>query len=253
MNIVITGATGTIGSALIKKIDLHRRDENIYITGRNTQKLNSLSVETGNRIVPYHTDLSLKDEIDWFISVLPRNIDILINIAATAPIIRTQNQYGEEMQFAVNLLSYYRLCTGLIRRMRPGARIVNVSSQYVGDLDFADLQFKHRPYDNRKAYRQSKLGVRMITKALSVAPEFQHVDINSIHPGGVSSELTACLNIGADDTAETGADSIYNLAFNPELKGLTGEYFEYKERVPCSLNLSTQACQALIEILKTYQ
>jgi len=62
------------------------------------------------------------------------------------------------MQFQVNILSYYAMMEGFaqVLKANPQSRIVNVASNYAGDLDQSDLFFSRRRYDSNQAYRQAK-------------------------------------------------------------------------------------------------
>lgn len=51
-----------------------------------------------------------------------------------------------------------------------GARVVNVASEYAGNLDVSDLQFEKRQYDETAAYKQSKQANRMITHSKLFTP-----------------------------------------------------------------------------------
>jgi short-subunit dehydrogenase len=222
MNAIITGAYGAIGTQVAKQ--LYQRGYTLWLLGRDAINLNDLRTEIkGEGINIYAIDLSRKSEIDRFLlysACLGMEIHLLINNAATAPKTRLEAQ-GTEMQWAVNVLSYARMISGLADRMPKGSMIINVASCYAGGLDI------RRSYDNRTAYRQSKQAVRMMTAAL--AKKYPDLKINSVHPGGVKSKVSEDLELGANDTAEYASRSIVNLIDTD----VTGKYFEYKEMVDC--------------------
>ena len=108
-------------------------------------------------------------EIKTFAEGWTGGLDILVNNAATAPRPRITTPDGVEMQFAVNVLGYYRMITHFAPKMAGSSdpRIVNVASYWAGGLDLSDLEFKRRRYDNDSAYRQSKQADRMLTAAFA--------------------------------------------------------------------------------------
>jgi NAD(P)-dependent dehydrogenase (short-subunit alcohol dehydrogenase family) len=61
-------------------------------------------------------------------------LDVLVNNAAVISKQRATTAAGLELQFATNVLAYYLLMTELypsLKAAAPGARIVNVASNYV--------------------------------------------------------------------------------------------------------------------------
>jgi retinol dehydrogenase-13 len=134
-------------------------------------------------------------------------LDVLVNNAAIVPQEKTLSGEGIEMQFAVNVLAYYRyvvfmygqepiaihfrLMMGFLPLLSNSniSRIVNLASNYAGDLDMGDLMFDKRPYDSNTAYRQSKQCNRMLSWAAASAFEEHGVSVNACHPGVVTTQL----------------------------------------------------------------
>lgn len=92
-----------------------------------------------------------------------RPLHALVNNAASSPKQRTESAEGLEIQFAVNILSYFWLTTLLWPRLvatgkkqGEAARVVNVASSYAGGLNLDDIEFKKRRYDNNSGYMASK-------------------------------------------------------------------------------------------------
>ena len=82
LNIILTGATGVIGSSILEK--LYKAKANIIATGTNQAKLDSLKNNYQN-ITIKKFDISNHKEIEIFINecneILENKIDILINNA----------------------------------------------------------------------------------------------------------------------------------------------------------------------------
>jgi len=113
-------------------------------------------------------------------------IDLLINNAGVMAPPRQLSAQGFELQFAVNHLGHFALTQQLLPVLRPGARVVHVSSgaSYFGRIAFDDLQGEQR-YDAWAAYAQSKLANVMTALELQRRLEAQGATVHSIaaHPG----------------------------------------------------------------------
>jgi NAD(P)-dependent dehydrogenase (short-subunit alcohol dehydrogenase family) len=68
-------------------------------------------------------------------------------------------------------------------------RIVNVASNYAGNVDLDDLFFEKRKYTSNDAYMQSKACDRMLTKAAANAFQEDDIIVTACHPGVVTSAL----------------------------------------------------------------
>jgi protochlorophyllide reductase len=113
-------------------------------------------------------------------------IDLLINNAGVMAPPRQLSAQGFELQFAVNHLGHFALTQQLLPVLRPGARVVHVSSgaSYFGRIAFDDLQGEQR-YDAWAAYAQSKLANVMTALELQRRLDAQGAEVRSIaaHPG----------------------------------------------------------------------
>ena len=87
------------------------------------------------------------------------------------PKIKDQKIYEDSVdaQFSSNVLAYHFMIKEFFQNSDRGtaANIVNVASDWAGDVDLDDLSFTRRKYDNDTAYRQSKALNRMLTKQWS--------------------------------------------------------------------------------------
>ena len=113
-------------------------------------------------------------------------VDLLINNAGVMAPPRQLSAQGFELQFAVNHLGHFALTQQLLPLLRPGARVVHVSSgaSYFGRIAFDDLQGEQR-YDAWAAYAQSKLANMMTALELQRRLDAQGAEVLSIaaHPG----------------------------------------------------------------------
>jgi NAD(P)-dependent dehydrogenase (short-subunit alcohol dehydrogenase family) len=117
-------------------------------------------------------------------------LDLLINNASAilVPLGRTKD--GFETHIGVNHFGTFALTGLLLDRLRatPGARIVNMASnahRLVKGLDFDDIDFATRRYDQMEAYGKSKLATLLFTFELD--RRLQKVGADTIavaaHPG----------------------------------------------------------------------
>ena len=178
----------------------------------------------------------------------------LINNAACTPRTRQETPEGIEMQFATNVLGYFRLIdefTAILKASAP-ARVVNVASYWAGGLDLNDLEFTRRRYDNDQAYRQSKQADRMLSAAFSEKLEPFHIAVNACHPGDVNSTLSNNLGFGGHETPDQGADTPVWLATHPIGQQKTGRYYEYRRESNCTFSRDRQAVNELYERCANY-
>lgn len=197
-------------------------------------------------------DLGLNSEILRFADQWEGPLHVLVNNAATAPQIRTETAEGTETQWAVNVLSYYRMSIAMAPFMMHGqdARIVNVASYWAGNLNLNDPEFKHNHYDNDEAYRQSKQANRMIAAGLSEKPPFSgNITINACHPGDVRSKLSGDLGFAGHQSPSRGAKTPVFLATNPSVKGITGKYFSDCQQKHCEFSSDKKMIADLLNYL----
>ena len=230
---LVTGATGAIGGAIAHQLAKERQHE-VVLIGRDKDKtetaVRQIIRETGNENVRYEiVDLSLQKPIQALASDWQGPLHVLINNAAATPRQRQESADGIELQFATNVMGYFWMIQAfrdILIRSAP-ARVINVASYWAGDLDLSDLEFKRRPYDNQRAYRQSKQANRMLTLAFADQLHAFGVTVNACHPGDVNSKLSNNLGFGGHESAADGARTPAWLAtdrFTQDLRAVTELY-----------------------------
>ncbi len=98
---------------------------------------------------------------------------------------------GFETQFGTNHLGHFVLVNRIVALLKPGARLVNLSSagHRFADVDLDDPNFEKTPYSEFVAYGRSK------TANVLFAVEFDRrhrdggVRATAVHPGGIQTEL----------------------------------------------------------------
>jgi NAD(P)-dependent dehydrogenase (short-subunit alcohol dehydrogenase family) len=147
---------------------------------------------------------------------------------------RQESADGFELRFAVNYLAPFLLTHLLLPLFRPSApaRIVNVASVGQQPIDFDDVMLEH-DYNGLRAYRQSKLALVMFTFDLAEELAGSSVTVNSLHPATLMNTKMVSESSyfgSAMTTVQQGADAVEYLATSPELEGVTGQYFDGKQR-----------------------
>ena len=220
-----------------------RSQERCDITAEQFRK------ETGSELVDYLVaDLSSQAEVrrlaNNFLGRYDR-LDVLVNNAGGFFMKRQESVDGIEMTFALNHLNYFLLTHLLLECVQASApaRIANVSSNghRGARINFDDLQGE-RSYSGWRAYAQSKLANVLHAYELSRRLDADRVTVNALHPGFVSTRLARnnglvfqlvmpLMRVIARSPEEGARTSVY-LASSPQVKGVTGKYFEDSQVVP---------------------
>ena len=182
---LITGANRGIGLELVRQLKF--RGEDVIATCRSTSsELNSLSVrvETGIDITSRDSLIKLKHNISDI------KVDVLIQNAGIAEFTSLSNLNPESIvnQFQVNALSPLCFVQTMISHLSKSAKIALISSR-MGSID-----------DNSSGgsygYRMSKVALCMAGKSLSVDLKSQGIAVAILHPGLVSTRMTAFTSNG---------------------------------------------------------
>ncbi|HYO17848.1 MAG TPA: oxidoreductase [Dermatophilaceae bacterium] len=125
-------------------------------------------------------------------SAHPEGLDILINNAGVMAIPRRVTADNFEMQLGTNHLGHFALTGLLVGSIRPGGRVVTVSSNAhrLGRMNFDDLQ-SEQSYQKWRAYGQSKLANILFALELHRRATEAGVDLRSlaVHPGYAATNL----------------------------------------------------------------
>ncbi|MBS3755610.1 MAG: SDR family NAD(P)-dependent oxidoreductase [Desulfobacterales bacterium] len=242
--ILITGATDGLGKKL--SLDLAARGAELVLHGRSPEKEKAAAREirdaTGNsKLACYNADFSSLAAVRDFsenIRADCKQVDVLINNAGIGPgsskVQRELSKDGHELRFAVNYLAHFLLTHRLLPLLgRSGsARIVNVASGAQQAIDFDNVILK-RGYDGRRAYSQSKLAMVMFTFDLAEDLRESAIAVNCLHPATL---MPTNMVLDTDyfkttvDSVGKGADAVEYLAVSPEIEGVSGKYFEGRQR-----------------------
>ncbi|MDA9153067.1 3-oxoacyl-ACP reductase FabG [Candidatus Pelagibacter sp.] len=183
-NIIVTGASGGIGSAIIKK--LYEAGANILASGTRIEKLEELKKNFENiKILKF--DISQSDKIEDFIenatSELGGSLDSIVNNAGI-----TQDNLAIRMNLDewqkvinINLTSTFLMSKFAIKKMlkNKSGKIVNITSVvgHTGNLGQAN-------------YTASKAGIVAMSKSLAIEYAKKNININCVSPGFIKTAMT---------------------------------------------------------------
>jgi 3-oxoacyl-[acyl-carrier protein] reductase len=183
-NIIVTGASGGIGNAIIKK--LSEAGANILASGTRIEKLEELKKNfEGLKILKF--DISQIDKIEEFIEnatiELGGNLDGIVNNAGI-----TQDNLAIRMSIDewqkvinINLTSTFLMSKFAIKKMlkNKSGKIVNITSVvgHTGNLGQAN-------------YTASKAGIVAMSKSLAIEYAKKNININCISPGFIKTAMT---------------------------------------------------------------
>ena len=181
--ILVTGATGGIGKALVQKfVSL---DGNVLATGTKTEKLDALKKEFPN-INVLKFDISDHSKIEEFIENVSSQLvglDILVNNAGINMDNLSLRMKDDEWKKVIdlNLGSTFFLCKYGIKKMLKNkyGRIVNITSivGHTGNL-------------GQSNYAASKAAIVGMSKSLAIEYAKKNITINCVSPGFIQSKMT---------------------------------------------------------------
>ena len=183
-NIIVTGASGGIGNAIIKR--LSEAGANILASGTRVEKLEQLKKNFDNiKILKF--DISQSDKIEEFIenatNELGGSLDGIVNNAGI-----TQDNLAIRMNLDewqkvinINLTSTFLMSKFAIKKMlkNKSGKIVNITSVvgHTGNLGQAN-------------YTASKAGIVAMSKSLAIEYAKKNININCISPGFIKTAMT---------------------------------------------------------------
>jgi 3-oxoacyl-[acyl-carrier protein] reductase len=183
-NIIVTGASGGIGNAIIKK--LSEAGVNILASGTRIEKLEELKKNfKGLKILNF--DISQSEKIEEFVenatNELGGNLDGIVNNAGITQDNLAIRMSLDEWQKVINtnLTSTFLMSKFAIKKMlkNKSGKIVNITSVvgHTGNLGQAN-------------YTASKAGIVAMSKSLAIEYAKKNININCISPGFIKTAMT---------------------------------------------------------------
>ena len=190
INILITGASGGIGTSLSKAFSSTKA--NLFLLGSSDEKISSLREELPSRdnIRFFTVDLSQRENVNNFCDSIIEEfggISVVINnagITQDSLFMRMSDSVWDKV-FAINLNASMAIIRKFIRGMikNKWGRIVNISSVVASTGN-----------PGQSNYVASKGALNGLTKSLALEVATRGVTVNCISPGFIDTAMTAKLN-----------------------------------------------------------
>lgn len=206
---LVTGAGGGIGSAIARVCA--ERGASLILTARNREKLEALRTalprSREHHVVP--ADLTREEEVRELTEATlelarARPLGILVlnaGAALNAAIEKTTVEHWDRL-FALNVRAPFLLVKALLPALRAdprGARIIVIGSVV-----------STRAYVDQGAYSASKHALYGFTRVLAkeLHREGSSIQVHSVHPGGVDTEMIRAVRPDIDGTHLIDPDEI---------------------------------------------
>ncbi len=179
---IITGASGGIGQIFVRELAKEMLDE-IWVIGRNQERLLALKKEYGEKIVPICKDLAEDTDILSISDLLAeQTISILwlVNNAGIAKMAPSAEFSISEINQTIDLncKAPVKLINICIPFMEKGAKILNISSASA---------FQPVPYIN--LYAATKAFERSYSRALNAELKPSGITVTAVCPGWVDTAM----------------------------------------------------------------
>ena len=260
--VLITGCNSGLGYESMKTIAAH--GAHVLGAARTMEKAVNACDSVKGQTTPLVCELADFDSVVACadsVQALDMPLDVLMCNAGIMALPKLEHVNGIEKQFVVNHLGHFILTTRLLSQVEAAAegRIVMVSSIGYKNAPKAGIEFNNLSWNRRykpfTAYGQTKLANALFAFELARMYEGTSVSANAIHPGLVATNLGRYITSKPRDpneplrkgfkTAEQGAATQVYVAIHPNLKGVSGYYFEdCKPVVPTGLHMSDEILAA---------
>jgi NAD(P)-dependent dehydrogenase (short-subunit alcohol dehydrogenase family) len=254
--VVISGATGAIGSATASV--LARRGARVALMARPSARLDALVDRLGgedNRISSVPVDLSSMSSVRAAARALNReggHVDALINLAAVFVRRWQKTADGFELMLATNYFGPFLLTNLLRDRLLGGGRVITVTAPSTTRVDMERL-FSKETFDPLHTFGATKALDLMVTFELARRAKRWDVRANAFYPGLVRSELMSdaprAVRIASrlfSGSADRAAQDLAELALSPAHAGTTGWFFKGTRRIDPPKSATDETVQAAL-------
>jgi len=178
--VIVTGAAKGIGRGIA--INFAKEGASVVVSDLNKDECLRVVAEIealGVEALAIQCDVSIKKEVDELISATVAKfgrLDVLVNNAGIFPFISFEEMAEENWNkvIDVNLKSIFLTSQAAVKVMKPGSKIINISSiaAYVG---FGGLVH----------YCASKGGLNGMIRALALELAPKKINVNNVSPGAI--------------------------------------------------------------------
>jgi len=214
---------------------LYSQGHHILLHGRSDRKLKAaekaLSELSGDgRVESYLADLSRMADVETLGEAIVANheqLDVVINNAGVFRTADTFTDDGLDIRFAVNTFAPYLLTQRLLPLLRPGARVVNLSSAAQSPVNLEALAGRAKISDQLNAYAQSKLALTMWSRTMAHLHKNRALVFVAMNPGSLLATNMVKEGFGmAGNDIRIGAEILVRAALSDEFAAASGLYFD---------------------------
>jgi NAD(P)-dependent dehydrogenase (short-subunit alcohol dehydrogenase family) len=234
--VVVTGATGAIGSATAAV--LVRRGARVLLLARPSDRLDAAVKSLGGeekRVSSVPVDISSLAAVRSAAREIGRatgHVDALLNIAATFDREYSKTKEAFEVMLATNYLGPFLLTNLLRDRLVGRGRVITVTAPSSTRVDIDQLMDKKR-FRALETFGATKAASLLFTFELARRAKRWEVRANACHPGLVRSELMReawapirMLGRMVSRPPDRAAEDLADLAISPAHEGTTGWFFK---------------------------
>ena len=238
--VVVTGATGAIGSATAAV--LARRGARLLLLSRPSDRLDAMveKLDRDNRVSSVEVDLSSLASVRAAARQVSRtvgHVDALVNVAAVFTSEYRRSPDAFELMLATNHLGPFLLTNLLRDRLAGAGRVITVTAPSSTRVDMDNLMAKDQ-FRPLRTFGATKAANLMFTFELARRAKRWDVRAYAYHPGLVRSELMReaarpiKLFVGIVSRSPNRAgEDLAELATSPAFGSTTGWFFKGGRRI----------------------
>jgi NAD(P)-dependent dehydrogenase (short-subunit alcohol dehydrogenase family) len=196
--VLVTGVSAGLGVETARALVAHGAD--VVGAARDLAKAKAAiagvrSAANGGKFELMELDLASLDSIRVCADALVddgESFDLIIANAGVMACPYGKTADGFETQFGTNHLGHFVLVNRIASLMKPGSRLVNLSSagHRYSDVDLDDPNFERTPYDPWVAYGRSKTANILFAVEFDRRHKGEGIRATAVHPGGIETELS---------------------------------------------------------------
>jgi NAD(P)-dependent dehydrogenase (short-subunit alcohol dehydrogenase family) len=196
--VLVTGVSAGLGVETARALAAHGADVVGAARDLNKAKAATAGVRAGANGSGFELielDLASLDSVRVCANALVDNgkpFDLVIANAGVMACPYSKTVDGFETQFGTNHVGHFVLVNRIASLMKPGSRLVNLSSagHRYSDVDLDDPNFERTPYDPWVAYGRSKTANILFAVEFDRRHKGNGIRATAVHPGGIQTELS---------------------------------------------------------------
>jgi len=196
--ILVTGASAGLGVETARALAAHGAHvvgavRDLHKSRRAAQVVRD-QARNGDGLELVHLDLASLDSVRACADTLVadgRSFDLIIANAGVMACPKGVTADGFETHFGTNHLGHFVLVNRLASLLKPGSRVVVLSSgaHRLSDVDLDDPNFEHTPYTEFIAYGRSKTANVLFAVGFDRRHKHRSVRATAVQPGVIRTEL----------------------------------------------------------------